>query len=49
MLVMAVCVLLQVAVFSRLHISGAGPDIALVAALAVGMLYLRVRRAEERS
>lgn len=35
MLVMAVCVLLQVAVFSRLHISGAGPDIALVAALAL--------------
>ena len=32
---MAVCVLLQVAVFSRLHISGAGPDIALVAALAL--------------
>lgn len=32
---MAVCVLLQVAVFSQLHIDDAGPDVALVAALAL--------------
>jgi rod shape-determining protein MreD len=34
-LVMVIGVLLQVAVFSRLHIDGAGPDIALVIALAL--------------